>query len=832
MRSLASKLTLSIGILTILFSTFLFYRTYTLTNRKAGEIVEQQAAMALKFELATRHYVAQHIRPLMYELLGEDEFIPEVMSTSFVAQSIFEEVRNEFPQYIIKFSSDNPRNPINQAGPEELNVIEFFNQNPQIKRWSGRIRIGGKLYFSKFSARRMKESCLRCHGDPKDAPLSMIERYGDKAGFHRPLGEVIGLDTVAIPVSEISETLLSESINTFVLSGLGIILFFLIITLIFQFFVTKPLSSISRHMAEASAHTDYKEIETIPVTSKDEIGELTSSFNLLLSRLHDFYETLEKKVKLRTADLSNANAELRREIEARKETEKSLEFTRFAMDHFSDAVFFMAKDGRVIFVNKAACRSLDYTYEELVERIIPDWDPNYTREKWRKYWRKVKQKGEILFESIHQTKDGSIFPVEINTNYLEFEGEEFTCAIARNITERKRADIEKHRLEKRLQRALKMEAIGTLAGGVAHDLNNILSGIVSYPELMLINIPEDHELKKPIEFIHKSGKKAADIVQDLLTLARRGAFQTKALSFNRIVQDYLDSPEFGNLMAEHPNSTVHTHLDKDLLNISGSEVHLSKVIMNLAINALEAMPKGGALTITTENCYIDKPVKEYDEIEEGNYVLVQISDTGHGISNDDKEKIFEPFYTKKVMGRSGTGLGMTVVWGAVKDHDGFIDVHTEIDVGTTFKLYFPASSKLICEPRADFNLHVLKGANEHILVVDDVLEQRQIATAILEQLNYKVTAVDSGEAAIEYLNAGHSVDLVILDMIMEPGIDGLETFKQIHQNHPAQKAIVVSGFSESGRVKAVQNLGAGEYVRKPYTIDKIGVAIQNELGRT
>ena len=139
MRSLASKLTLAIGIVTILFSTFLFYRTYSLTHRKAGDIVEQQAAMALKFVLATRHYVGQQIRPLMYDLLGEDEFIPEAMSTSFVARNVFEEVQNEFPQIIIKFSSDNPRNPVNQAGPEELEVIDYFNRNPQVQRWSGRI---------------------------------------------------------------------------------------------------------------------------------------------------------------------------------------------------------------------------------------------------------------------------------------------------------------------------------------------------------------------------------------------------------------------------------------------------------------------------------------------------------------------------------------------------------------------------------------------------------------------------------------------------------------------------------------------------------------------
>ena len=151
--------------------------------------------MALKFDLAIRKYVANNIRPLMYELVGEDEFVPETMSTSYVARTIFEDVRSEFPDYIIKFSSDNPRNPANQAGPEELKVIEYLNNNSHLKKWEGIISINDKQYMSKFSARRMTESCLRCHGDPKDAPASLIEKYGSTAGFHRPIGEIIGLDT-------------------------------------------------------------------------------------------------------------------------------------------------------------------------------------------------------------------------------------------------------------------------------------------------------------------------------------------------------------------------------------------------------------------------------------------------------------------------------------------------------------------------------------------------------------------------------------------------------------------------------------------------------------
>lgn len=163
----------------------------------------------------------------MYELLGQEEFMPETMSTSYVARTIFEDVRKEFPDYIIKFSSDNPRNPVNQAGPEKLKVIEYLNNNPTLNKWEGMVLIDGKQYMAKFSARRMKESCLRCHGDTKDAPESLLKRYGATAGFHRPIGMIIGSDTVAIPMTTISEQLWSESIQTFLASGLSLLIFFL-----------------------------------------------------------------------------------------------------------------------------------------------------------------------------------------------------------------------------------------------------------------------------------------------------------------------------------------------------------------------------------------------------------------------------------------------------------------------------------------------------------------------------------------------------------------------------------------------------------------------------
>jgi CheY-like chemotaxis protein len=299
---------------------------------------------------------------------------------------------------------------------------------------------------------------------------------------------------------------------------------------------------------------------------------------------------------------------------------------------------------------------------------------------------------------------------------------------------------------------------------------------------------------------------------------------------NEIVSEHLETPEYEKIKQFHPGLTVSVDLDPDLLNISGSPVHLSKTVMNLVSNAAEAMADGGTICITTENKYLDHPVEGYDEIEEGDYVLLKISDAGIGISPADKERIFEPFYTKKIMGRSGTGLGMAVVWGTVKDHRGYIDLQSNEGQGTTFTLYFPVTRDALADDQSAGSIIETRGNGEKILVVDDIEEQRQISSLMLKKLGYDVNAVPGGEEAVEFLN-DQSADLVVLDMIMDPGIDGLETYKQILQINPDQKAIVASGFSETWRVKEAQRLGAGTYVKKPYTIEKIGQAVIAELSK-
>ena len=465
MKSLTTKLLISIGIVAIFFSVFLFYQVYSLTNRRISDVVEQQAAMALKFDLAIRQYIAQNVRPLMYELLGDEEFIPETMSTSYVARSVFEDVRNEFPDYIIKFSSDNPRNPVNQAGPEELKIIEYFNNNPHLKRWEGIISMGDKKYMAKFSARRMKDSCLRCHGDPKDAPASLLKRYGSTAGFHRPIGQVIGMDTVAIPMTKISEKLWSEFITTFIISGLGLLFFFGVIVLITRFLIINRLSIISQHFTYAAQESNYSKIKPIKMDGKDEIGNLAYSFNVLSEKLKNIYSSLDVQVKERTKELENTNDQLMQEINERKKAEEELKKERDRSQKYLDVagVMLLALDAEqnVTMINKKGCEILGYEEHEIVGK---NWFDHFIGaeniEEIKEVFNKIIS-GDIepveYFENSVLTKGGSEKIMAWHNSIVKEEPAHIVSILSsgEDITKRKHIEQERDRLEDQIVQAQK-----------------------------------------------------------------------------------------------------------------------------------------------------------------------------------------------------------------------------------------------------------------------------------------------------------------------------------------------------------------------------------------
>ncbi|MDD5476477.1 MAG: response regulator [Syntrophales bacterium] len=383
--------------------------------------------------------------------------------------------------------------------------------------------------------------------------------------------------------------------------------------------------------------------------------------------------------------------------------------------------------------------------------------------------------------------------------------------------------------EKKLARARKQEALGLLAGSVAHDLNNILSGIVSYPDLLLMdqNLPENH--RQILETIRVSGLRAAAVIQDLLTVTRGITVTMKEVQLNTVVKRFLAGPEYMDMIKDQDGIYVHTNLSDSLMNIKASLIHVEKTLLNLFSNALDAIKgkDGGVISITTENRYVDSPLKGYENVVAGEYAVLSVSDNGPGISEEDMDRIFEPFYAKKSLGRSGTGLGLTVVWNTMHDHKGYIDLQTG-DEGTLFSLYFPVAGEIARDDAERIPLEQCRGQGQKILVVDDNEDQRLIACTMLENLDYETVSAASGEEAVKYLKTNEA-DLVVLDMIMSPGINGRETYERIIQFRPGQKAVIVSGYSMNDDVRSAQQLGAGTFISKPYSLYDLGIAVKREL---
>lgn len=547
----------------------------------------------------------------------------------------------------------------------------------------------------------------------------------------------------------------------------------------------------------------------------DELSRLGRTFNIMAARIRELIDNLELKVKERTAELSESERRFRQLFEHSSSGVAVYE-------SFEDGKDFVFRD-----INKAVETIEGVNRLKIIGRKVTEVFPGIVEFGLLDVFRQVWRTGQSARHPVSYYTDGRLEGWRENAVYKLPSGE--IVAVYDDLTAQKQAEIERKAMETKLQRAQKMESIGLLAGGVAHDLNNILSGIVGYPELLLMQIPKDSELRKPIKAIHESGQRAVAVVADLLTVARGVACAKEPAGLNRLVTEYMDSPEHRKLKSLHPHIDCTTSLDPHLPNIHCSPVHVKKCIMNLVTNAMEAIDGPGRILISTRNQLVDEKMALKNGINPGEYALLMVSDTGKGISEKDIEHIFEPFYTKKVMGISGTGLGLAVVWSSAQDHGGTVQVESSAR-GTSFVLYFPVSEKEIKTTDKSVGIEGLKGSGETVLVVDDEPLQRDIASRMLKLLGYDPVCVDSGENAVAYLQENR-IDMVFLDMMMDPGINGRLTYELIIRIHPDQKAIIASGFSESQDVQMALQQGARGFIQKPYSIEQLGKAIKEGMVR-
>jgi len=488
-----------------------------------------------------------------------------------------------------------------------------------------------------------------------------------------------------------------------------------------------------------------------------------------------------------------------------------------------DAVITTDIAGNIVLMNKVAELLTGWTQNEAIDRPLGD------------IFRIINEDTREPVDNpvVKVLKAGTVIGLANHTALISKNGKEISIAdsgapirdktgriigvvlVFREITEAKR-------LQEALIRAQRLETAGMVASQVAHDFNNLLAPLIAYPEFIKQELSKDSRAIKYLEDIETSALQMAEINQQLLILGRRGHYNLEPLNLNKIIEQISKQ-----LQPIPDNLSIELMMADDLMNIIGGESQVSRLIWNLVNNAREAMHDRGILRIKTENQYIDQQYGKFNFIPRGEYVKLTVSDTGPGIPLNIQSNIFDPFFTTKTSGKKrGSGLGLSIVNTVTEDHNGFIDFESKPGKGTSFYLYFPITR----EPIETAISKEIAGGSEQILVVDDDHIQREVTIRLLHELGYKAQAVGSGEEAIEFIKTSPQ-DLLILDMIMPSGIDGAETYRQALEVRANQKAIVVSGYAASDRVKEALNLGAGAFVKKPLTMQSLAKAVRKELDR-
>ncbi|MCP4114502.1 MAG: PAS domain S-box protein [Desulfobacteraceae bacterium] len=504
---------------------------------------------------------------------------------------------------------------------------------------------------------------------------------------------------------------------------------------------------------------------------------------------------------------------------------------RLLADNTVDMIWILDREMRFTYVSPCARSMFGYGQAEWIGSSFKDHLPWDMIEAYDRFVREEPEKKEHLsVESVMLHKDGTRIHVEIiGTRIHDPGGNNLFQGSIRNITRRKQLEAKQETLRERLFRAEKMEALGLLSSGVAHDLNNILSGIATYPEILLMGETLEEPVRKGLDTIKESGRKAADIVSDLLTISRGRSAEFEVIDINRMVENYLDSPEYHRLAALHPNVELVVEPASGPLNVRASYVHMEKSLMNLVINAVEEVSGklGGRVVISTAVRRLTAPLRGYESVVPGEYNVVTVCDNGSGIKESALGKIFEPFYSKKEMGRSGTGLGLTIVWNTVQDHGGYVEISSGAK-GTRFDLFFPSVAQAGVEKPREVSMDEVMGTGQAVLVVDDLPAQQEIACRALDLLGYESHGVGSGHEALAFIKK-RRVDLVVLDMIMDSGIGGFTTYREMKKLAPGLRAVVASGYATKRDVIEIRKLGAGSFIQKPYTIVDLGKAIKEEL---
>jgi PAS domain S-box-containing protein len=1095
MKSIAARFIVPFGLMAALISVFVFYQTYETSRKHALELISRQAAIALEFNLAIRSYGREKLRPEIAGLVGKDVFHPETMSTSFISRSIFESVREKFPEFIIRYSSENPRNLRNMATPDERRVMDFFRKNPGVQRLTEQVHIEGRKYLAQFSVMWLTPECLRCHGDPGDAPAELVSRYGPKAGFGRQIGDIAGLDVAAVPIETINAPLDAEMLSHSIILAVGFILLIGSIIFMFRFFVTRRLTAMKNHFNDIAHHADSERLTPVEVKGNDEISVVGIAFNKLVEQLRETHALLEERVDQRTEELRKTNEQLQLELTERKRAEEALKesrqqmeniidflpdatfvidlegrviawnraveemtgvkaedilgrsnyeyalafhgerrpllvdlvlhpeleakvnylwlerkeaiFTgeahapmlgdgkvflyatasvlrdsrgnpvgaiesirdiskrrraeaalaeseqRFSvfMDHLPACVFMKDADGRVLFANSyikqlfgwdqaegkrtdellpaeaaaammaddlkalkegpisaqeciidifgaerffdtykfpisidsspsllggiavdvterklatEALRESERKYRVLIDttdtgytildeagivcdanveyarlsghehprgiigRCVSEWTAEHDRARNADKVRECVEKGWVRHLTLdYMNGSGGFTPVEINAAAMKTVNGTRIVALCRDITERKRAQEEKEKLEARLSHAHKMEAVGTLAGGIAHDFNNILAAIIGYAEIALITVPRLSPIQHHLQQVLNAGQRAKDLVRQILTFSRMQPNQERTpVEVAPIVREALNLLRASLPAMIEIRQTIQTETGAVLAD--PTEIH--QVLVNLCTNAGQAMEQGGGILEVSLGEVLAESGFETagtpPDLKPGKYLLLTVRDTGHGMDQPTLDRIFDPYFTTKDIGK-GSGLGLSVVHGIIKRHEGTIAVFSKPGSGTTFKVYLPQIERKTGAQEI-LDVPVPEGA-ERILFVDDEKALADIGKRILEHLGYCVTATTSSTDAFEIFRTQPDMfDLIITDYTM-PLMTGTDLAEKAMHIRPDIPVILCTGFTEQITEEQAREMNIRAFVLKPLNLRDMAGIVKSVL---
>lgn len=540
----------------------------------------------------------------------------------------------------------------------------------------------------------------------------------------------------------------------------------------------------------------------------------------LLEELKGANQELDRKVEARTRDLSSANEGLRKEVESRAKAEQALRLSeerfRLLIENAQDSLFVFDRSGSFVDVNPQACRQLGYTREELMALSVTDIVVDLSAGEMQEMMGRVDSDGHLTREGAHRRKDGATFPVEVSLAAFDTTVGRRYQALGRDITSRQR-------LEEQLRQAQKMESVGRLAGGIAHDFNNLLSSIIGFSELTLMSLPPDDPLGDNLNEIIDAGQRAAGLTRQLLVFSRKQVLEMKVVDLNAVIEN--STRMLGRMIGE--DVVIKINPGPSLPPINADVGQLEQVLMNLVVNARDAMPRGGELVIETACVDLDEAYASgHQDLAPGKYVMFSVTDSGSGIAPDVQERMFDPFFTTKEEGK-GTGLGLATVYGIVRQHKGHIWVYSEPGRGATFKVHFPAVVEGDLEEGAPVRAETPRGS-ETILVVDDDLSVRRLIARTIDSLGYRTLVAGSSQEALEYFEeTGGKIDVMLTDVIM-PGMNGSRLAEIARSRNPEMKIMFMSGYPGDHIVGNELEEGT-TYLQKPIPLSVLATKIREVL---